>query len=62
VAVEALRQALLFLSRHPERLKELAERGASRLELAVAAAKGTAKGNWAAVKDRAGFVLAGLGR
>jgi CHAT domain-containing protein/Tfp pilus assembly protein PilF len=60
--LEALRQAQLFLYRHPKRIKELAERGAPRLELAVPAPKESAGGKRAAVKDWAGFILSGLGR
>jgi CHAT domain-containing protein/tetratricopeptide (TPR) repeat protein len=60
--LEALRQAQLFLYRHPERIKDLAERGAPRLDLAVPAPRTPAAGKRADAKDWAGFVLSGLGR
>jgi CHAT domain-containing protein len=65
--LEALRQARLYLYRHPEKVKEVAERGPPRRDLEEKAPAETAKpaekpGARAAVKDWAGFFLSGAGR
>jgi CHAT domain-containing protein len=57
---EALRRAQLFLYRHPQRLKDLARRGAPRLELAVPAPKGPA-GKVSPARAWAAFLLSGPG-
>jgi CHAT domain-containing protein len=65
--LEALRQAQLYVYRHPERLKELAERGPPRRDVVEKVPAGNTQPAaqpqaHAAVKDWAGFFLSGAGR
>jgi tetratricopeptide (TPR) repeat protein len=65
--LEALRQAQLYVYRHPEKVKEVAERGPPSRKQEEKVPTGTAEGPArstarAAVKDWAGFFLSGAGR
>jgi CHAT domain-containing protein len=65
--LEALRQAQLYVYRHPEQVKALAERGPPRRDLVEKAPAGSSPPPAtpqarAAIKDWAGFFLSGAGR
>jgi CHAT domain-containing protein len=65
--LEALRRAQLYLYRHPEKVKEVAERGPPRRDQEEKAPAATSKpakeaAERTAVKDWAGFFLCGAGR
>ena len=63
--LEALRAAQLYVYRHPDEIKALADRGAPRLDQSAklpAPPEPRPTGRMAATRDWAGFVLSGLGR